>query len=57
MTERSGDRVIEKSLACHSPLVLMIRSLYKLPLRLKSSFRRNCVELDDELRFHLKSTG
>jgi hypothetical protein len=36
-----------------------MRSLYKLPLRLKSLFRRTRVEreLDDELRFHLKSTG
>src|SRR6516165_3116720 len=33
-----------------------MRSLYKLPLRLKSLFRRTRVEreLDDELRFHLE---
>src|SRR5271166_4620107 len=33
-----------------------MRSLYKLPLRLRSLFRRTRVEyeLDDELRFHLE---
>src|SRR5215471_6883645 len=33
-----------------------MRSLYKLPLRLKSLFRRTRVEseLDDKLRFHLE---
>jgi hypothetical protein len=35
-----------------------MRSLYKLPLRLKSLFRRTRVEreLDDELRFHLEQS-
>ena len=34
----------------------MMRWLYKLPLRFRSLFRRNCVEqeLTDELRFHLE---
>ena len=34
----------------------MMRWIYKLPLRLRSLFRRNRVEqeLSDELRFHLE---
>ena len=34
-----------------------MHSLYKLPFRLKSLFRGNCVEreLNDELRFHLET--